>query len=467
MNNFKVSIGLEIHCEINTLQKMFSYSKNNTANSPNNNICEIDVALPGALPQINPNGIELALRLGKILNCKIANNISFDRKNYFYSDLPKGFQLTQYYNHIAENGYIFINGNNLWKKINIRNIQIEEDTAKQIKFNDFIEIDHNRTGKSLIEIITQPDFNSSYEVIEFIKLIRILLIDSKISEASFEKGSLRIDVNISISKTSKLNNRVEIKNINSLKAIKNAITIEIENQKKIYSDNKKVLMVTKTYDDNKNILKTIRTKNSDYDYYFINEPNLPIVNISKINSKEKLLKAEAFISFYKYLSTKLRNKNYLDLLFSNPKIRHFIYYYQELTSKFANFLFKRLANCNENIFSNPLKIKEIYLLYLQNKINKDITNNGKNFDELIYLYVVNKMSLNSIENKLLSNFQSEKEIILIIKKVIESNSDEWNNYDTNPKKYFRFFAGKIISNLKNKSQASVLGELIEKIKKEK
>jgi aspartyl-tRNA(Asn)/glutamyl-tRNA(Gln) amidotransferase subunit B len=242
MNNFKPTIGIEIHTQVNTKTKMFSPSANNSNSIPNTNICEYDVALPGSMPQPNKEVVVKAIQFAKALNMQLDQSLRFDRKNYFYSDLPKGYQITQQYFPIAKNGKIKISDD---KSIEIERFHLEEDTAKQIYETDEIKLDYNRSGIPLIEIVSCPQISSGEEAVLYLTKIKQILTFLEISDGKMEDGSLRVDVNISVSENEKLGTKVEIKNINSFSNAKRAIEFEIKRQEEILSSSNLVIQETR------------------------------------------------------------------------------------------------------------------------------------------------------------------------------------------------------------------------------
>jgi aspartyl-tRNA(Asn)/glutamyl-tRNA(Gln) amidotransferase subunit B len=228
MNNFKLTVGIEVHTELNTKTKMFSAAPNIVNGEVNTAINEIDLGLPGVLPSPNQAAVAKAIRLATALKMKIANELSFDRKNYFYQDLPKGYQITQQYNPIGKDGQIVLTN----KTIHIEKIQLEEDTAKQQMINDKLCLDYNRCGVPLIEIVSKPDIESPEEAAAYLNELKRILIFLDISDGKMENGSLRADVNISVAPygSKELGTKVEIKNINSFANVASAIKYEFDRQ---------------------------------------------------------------------------------------------------------------------------------------------------------------------------------------------------------------------------------------------
>lgn len=243
MNNFIPTIGIEVHIALNTKSKMFSPSKNQHNDKINTNINEIDLSLPGSMPSINEAAVIKAIHLAKALKMEIDQNIRFDRKNYFYQDLPKGFQITQQFFPIGKNGSINIGA----KTIGVERIHMEEDTAKQTLVNGAIYLDYNRAGVPLIEVVSKPDIHSSLEAVKYLTNLKRIVSFLNVSDAKMEDGSLRADINVSISPagSNKLGTKVEIKNINSFNNVMKAIDYEIARQTKLLLEGQVITQETR------------------------------------------------------------------------------------------------------------------------------------------------------------------------------------------------------------------------------
>ena len=228
--SYQTTAGIEIHCELKTNSKMFSPSPNAYTTNANFNINEIDFAMPGVLPTINQKGVELALRAALLLHCKINKTMYFDRKNYFYPDLPKGYQITQSRTPIGVDGYVEIDVDGSLKRIRIHDIHIEEDTAKSIHHNGKTLLDFNRCGVPLIEIVSEADIHTKQEAILYVQKLRELFFYADISDCKIEEGSMRCDVNVSVSKTDTLGTRTETKNVGSITMVGEVIEIEAKRQ---------------------------------------------------------------------------------------------------------------------------------------------------------------------------------------------------------------------------------------------
>ncbi len=275
MSEYKITVGLEIHAELKTESKMFCGCRNSPdEGSPNAYTCPICLGHPGTLPTINKEAVRKVLLVGTALNGKIADFTEFDRKNYFYPDIPKGYQISQYKYPLIQGG--ILNG------VEITRIHLEEDTARSTHDSPEISlVDFNRAGVPLMELVTEPVIKSSKEAMNFAKELQLLLQYLDVSEANMEKGEMRVEVNISISKTS-LGTKVEVKNINSFKAVGKAIDFEFERQKAILEKGEIVVQETRGWDENKEITFSQRGKENAHDYRYFPEPDLPKLNLSEI-----------------------------------------------------------------------------------------------------------------------------------------------------------------------------------------
>ncbi|RKX66974.1 MAG: hypothetical protein DRP42_01845 [Tenericutes bacterium] len=282
MSNYKSTFGVEIHLELNTNTKAFSSSPVSTTMEPNTAISPTDLAYPGTKPRLNKKVVEHAFKLATLLKMDIADVLHFDRKNYIYPDLSKGFQITQFYNPIGKKGiFTIINQDGVKKEIQITEIHIEEDTAKQVKLSGGkIGFDFNRAGVALIEIVTgHEDFETIEEVTQFVEQFRQLALLLNISNCKFEDGSIRTDINVSVSNTTELGNRVEIKNLNSISNMRDALKFEIDSQIKTIESGSTVEVVTKRFDEATRQTVFMRNKESITDYNYFPEANILPINI--------------------------------------------------------------------------------------------------------------------------------------------------------------------------------------------
>lgn len=284
-NNFELVSGLEIHVQLNTNTKIFSADSASFGALPNKNISAVSLALPGALPKLNKEVVAKAVRIGLALNCTINQLNHFDRKNYFYADLPKGYQITQDSQPICVNGFLEVElSNGLSKKIGINRIHLEEDAGKSIHDQDenYSLVDLNRAGVPLIEIVTEPDIRSSEEASALLSEIRKLVRHLNVSDGNMEEGSLRCDANISIREhgTTEFGTRCEVKNLNSMRNVRRAMEFEFDRQVDVISNGGKIIQSTLNFDADKGTTSPMRTKEEANDYRYFADPDLQPILIS-------------------------------------------------------------------------------------------------------------------------------------------------------------------------------------------
>jgi len=284
--SYETVIGLEIHSELKTNTKIFCGCATTFGAEQNTNVCPVCLGLPGVLPVINKRVVEFAIKAGIALNCKINKFSKFDRKNYYYPDLPKNFQTSQFDLPIAEFGYVDIEVDGKVKRIRITRIHMEEDAGKLVHSGTTIKdsassnVDYNRTGVPLIEIVSEPDISSPAEARAYMEKVKSVLEYLDVSNCKMEEGNLRADVNVSLRKVgaTELGTKAEMKNLNSFKMIENALAYEIERQEEILDDGGHIVQETRTWDDAKGITLSMRTKEAAQDYRYLPEPDLlPII----------------------------------------------------------------------------------------------------------------------------------------------------------------------------------------------
>lgn len=279
---YDVTIGIEIHCQLKTDTKMFSGAPTSFGRKANTCVNEIDLGMPGVLPEVNREAVKKAVMACTALHLDIDPLVKFDRKNYYYSDLPKGFQITQQFHPIGRNGYVEIETSGGKKKIRINRIHMEEDTAKQFHLTKFSLLDFNRAGTPLIEIVSEPDMHSGEEAEAYVEALRQTLYYIGVSDCRMEEGSMRCDTNVSISPKGSgvLGTKNEIKNLNSISHIGKAVNYEIERQKKLLEAGEKVLQETRRFDEKSGETVLMRRKEGNVDYKFFPEPNIFPIRLS-------------------------------------------------------------------------------------------------------------------------------------------------------------------------------------------
>lgn len=286
---YEAVIGLEVHTELQTTTKIFCGCKTSFGAEPNTNVCPVCLGLPGVLPVLNKRVLEFAVRAGLALNCEISRFSKFDRKNYYYPDLPKNFQTSQFDLPICERGHLDIEVNGEKKQIRITRAHMEEDAGKlvhhgtSITDSDYSLVDYNRTGTPLLEIVTEPDMRSAKEAVAYLEKMRAILQYIGISDCRMEEGSLRCDANVSVRPVGQkeLGTKAEIKNINSFKGVEKAIEYEALRQAEILEDGGKIIQETRAWDEKEGVTKSMRTKEEANDYRYFPEPDLAPFTVSE------------------------------------------------------------------------------------------------------------------------------------------------------------------------------------------
>lgn len=364
--NFEAVIGLEIHVEMKTKSKMFSASPNSFSRNPNTEITPFDMAYPGTMPLVNKQAVINAIRVANALHMTIDPLVRFDRKNYFYSDLPKGFQITQQFHPIGRDGYLDVKGKNgETKRIRIERIHMEEDTCKQLHFADYSLLDYNRAGVPLVEIVSLPDMRNGTEAMHYVEAIRNIVLYSGTSDGKMEEGSLRCDVNISIRPygSEEFGTKVELKNLNSTKNIETALDYEIARQSACLLSGVPVQQETRRFDEASGKTVLMRVKTDAVDYKYFPEPNIVPIRLSEefvqkaIDTCPELYDAKKA----RYVSAGLSETD-ADILLANMDMA--LYFEKAIAKKeklakvIANFL---IVEANSYLNKNGISMKEFPL----------------------------------------------------------------------------------------------------------
>ncbi len=465
---FEPVIGLEIHVQMDTKTKMFCSCKVQLEESPNINVCPVCLALPGSLPVINEKAIEYGTRAALALNCNVNLISVFARKNYFYPDLPKGYQISQYEKPLSENGYVKINVDGKEKTVRIKRLHLEEDAGKNIHEGQNTYVDLNRAGTPLMEIVTEPDINSSLEAKIFLEKLRNIMRYIGVSKADMEKGQLRCDVNISLRPkgTQTLGTRVEVKNVNSFKFVQKAIEYEIERQTEILLNGKEVVQETRTFDPASGKTYSLRTKEEAEDYRYFKDPDLL-----------DLVLEESFIENIKKTMPELpdeRKKRFEELGLSSYEasiltdIKELGDYFEKATknSSFHKEIATILINDvlgflnDKNISIEELDLEPAFLSELV-ALQKDGTISSKIAKNIIKEMLETKKSPSAIvKEKGLTQISDENELKGIILKVLESFPAERERLKNGEQKVLGFLVGEVMKQTKGKANPKLVNKLI-------
>ncbi|MBP2630078.1 MAG: glutamyl-tRNA(Gln) amidotransferase, subunit [Firmicutes bacterium] len=473
--SYETVIGLEVHSELKTNTKIFCGCPTTFGGDQNTHVCPVCLGLPGVLPVINEKVVEFAIKAGLALNCKINKFSKFDRKNYYYPDLPKNFQTSQYDLPIAEHGYLDIEVNGQTKRIRITRIHMEEDAGKLVHSGTTINdsssacVDYNRTGVPLIEIVSEPDMSSPEEARAYMEKIKSILEYIDVSHCKMEEGNLRADVNVSLRKTgtTKLGTKAEMKNLNSFKMIESALAYEIERQTEILDDGGHIVQETRTWDEAKGMTVSMRTKEEANDYRYLPEPDL----VPIITSDEQI---EAIRAGLPELPDARKNRLMTDCGLSEydaaiiTTTRQMAEYFDAATQQkadaklVANWMMGDLAkNLNgegKSIEESPVtaqRLAELVNLISKGTISSKIAKTV--FEEM---WKTGDAPEKIVKEKGLVQITDTKEIEGIVDSVIAANPKPVEDYKAGNAKSIGFLVGQIMKQSKGKANPAMVNDLL-------
>ena len=476
--DYEVVIGLEVHCELSTKTKIFCSCSTEFGGEPNTHCCPICMAMPGTLPVLNEKVVEYAVKAGLATNCKIEKNSKNDRKNYFYPDNPKSYQISQYDKPLCYDGYVTIEDEKgTEKKIRIERIHIEEDAGKlnHDEYGRGSFVDLNRAGVPLIEVVSKPDLRSAYEVESYMKKLKSIFEYIEISDCKMQEGSLRADVNVSIRKkgSKELGTRTEMKNMNSFKSIVRAIDYEIDRQIEVVEEGGEVVQETLRWDDISGRTFPMRDKEDAQDYRYFPEPDLVAIKLSE-EYIENIRKALPELP-------ESRKKRYIEEIGLSEKAANFV-----TSSKYYSNMFEKASEISNNpkAVSNWL-MSDIARIMNEKELEPDkIPFTAENLAELVVLIDKGTIS-NSIGKKVLEElFENPKEPSKIIEekgwvqisdegairevvlKVLENNSQSVADYKAGKDKALGYLVGQAMKETRGKANPQMLNKMfIEELKK--
>lgn len=461
---YQVTAGTEVHCELKSNTKMFSDSNNNYGTFANTNINEIDFAYPGTLPTVNSYAIELALKASLALNCKINKKMHFDRKNYFYPDLPKGYQITQARSPIGVNGYLEIEVDGVTKKIGIHDIHIEEDTCKSTHYKDKSFLDFNRNGVPLIEIVSEPDLKSGKETIAYLEKLRETLLYLDVSDCKIEEGSMRCDVNVSVSKTEKLGTRTETKNVGSISSAGMTVIAEAKRQIEELESGREIREETRRYDEKENKTILMRVKEVGNDYRYFPEPDIPFLvleddYIEKVKSNLEILPDERR-KLYLERGISLVNAN---KLIQNKQLSDFLLGMEDINLVIASNLLlgdiSAYLNKTEKTISSTKLTREKFRELVSKLSNGEITN--KVFKEILTDLMEKDTSIKEIiSSRGIETISDASYLTEIVEKVLEENEESVQDYKAGKDRAVKYLMGQIMKESKGKANPSLVNQLL-------
>ena len=470
-------IGLEIHVQLSTESKLFSSASTDFGADQNTQASVIDLAMPGVLPVLNKNAVDMAVKFGLAVDAKIARKSIFARKNYFYPDLPKGYQISQYELPIVFDGKLDIYVDGTKKSIGITRAHLEEDAGKSIHdlYEDESAIDLNRAGTPLIEIVSEPDMRSSREAVTYLKKIHSIVKSLGISDGNMQEGSFRCDANISLRKLGdEFGTRAEIKNINSFKFVESAINYEVIRQRDILESGESVIQETRLYDPKKDETRPMRSKEEANDYRYFPDPDLLPVEISqeKIDKIKLTLPELPDDKKDRYKNNYGLKEDDAEILSLNSNLSTFfdesIKESDSNPQLVANFILSELVGlCNKhNIDISVATIKPSHISQLMNYIAQGKISSKQAKDILNELWT-GKLDIDEIIRS--KNIEQVSDTGILMKeaqKILEKHPKEVQDYKNGKDKLMGFFVGQIMKEMKGKANPKVLNEILNKLLKE-
>ncbi len=457
---FEAVIGLEIHIELKTKTKMFSSAPVNYGDEPNTNVVPYDFAFPGTMPTVNEGAVISALRLCNALHMEIDRDLCFDRKNYFYSDLPKGYQITQRFRPIGKGGYLFIKdkeGNE--KKIELEELHLEEDTCKQLHSYDCTLIDYNRAGVPLIEIVSKPDLRSSEEAMNYINEIRSIVSFLDVSDGRMEEGSLRCDVDISVREigSKEFGTKVEIKNLNSIANVGEVLNYEFLRQVKCLETGEPILQETRRFDETLRQTVGMRSKEDSVDYKYYPEPNIIPIHLSEdfvtraVESSPEL----ASVKLARYKENGLSDYN-ASILISDKDTS---VYFDEIVKNGVSY--KLAANWvigdiysilnKDDIRITSFRVSPLQMAKIISLIERNEINNKQAREIFAKLYEDNTLSIEDLSKAFNQEMISDtSELTKIINEVLDENPQSIADYKAGRDKALGYLMGQVMKKTQGK-----------------
>ena len=468
---FEAVIGLEVHAQLNTQTKMFCSCSTKFGKPPNTQVCPVCMGLPGVLPVINKQAVEYALKLALALNCKINLKSIMARKNYFYPDLPKNYQISQYELPLAEGGAVEIEVNGIKKKINLVRIHMEEDAGKLIhdEKQPYSYVDFNRAGVPLLEIVSSPEISSPEEAVAYLKTLRRILRYLEICDGNMEEGSLRCDANVSVKPkgSEKFGTKVELKNMNSFKHVERALNYEIKRQIGLLMEGKEIVQETRLYDEATQTTHPMRGKEEAHDYCYFPDPDLIEIQIEE--SLLKRLQAELpelpKIKKERFLKTYNLTPYEVDILIEEKSLAEFfektvkIYPNPKAVSNFVlTEVLRYLNRDGKDISETNLKPENLaQLLELVEKEVISITIAKQIFPEI---YEKGAEPKKIVEERGLVQESSEEKLKSICEEILAQNPAEVKKYKAGKKGLLGFFVGQVLKKTKGKANPKVVNKIL-------
>ena len=467
--NFEPVIGIEIHVELNTKSKMFSAAPVTFGKMPNSQTVQYDLSCPGTMPQVNKEAVRDGIKIATALHMSIDKLVKFDRKNYFYPDLPKGYQITQQFHPIGSEGYLDLDIDGKMVRIGVERAHLEEDTAKQLHLGDMSLVDYNRAGTPLVEIVSKPDMRSGLEAMKYVEEIREIVTFLDVSDGKMENGSMRCDGNVSIRPvgSEKFGTKCEIKNLNSIANVRAAIDYEVKRQSELILSGQEVRQETRRYDETNKCTVLMRVKNNAVDYKYFRDPNIVPIQLSDEFVKETQASMNKLPWVYKQeLLDKGLSKYETELLIAN---KAFVYYFNDcvdLGVKSLKTLWNYLlgdisAHLNKEMLTlEDLKFSKQDLVNLCDLVS-DNKINSKQAKKVMELMINDGADpLKVVKSLGLEQVSDPNAILAIVKDVLSKNEQSVTDYKNGKDKALGYIVGQVMKASRGKANPGMAKELV-------
>lgn len=466
---YQAVIGIETHVQLRTKSKLFCSCSNDSKNAkPNTNLCPVCLGLPGSLPVLNKAAVDYALQVGLLLNAKLAKQTKFDRKNYFYPDLPKGYQITQYDQPIVGKGYVELPSSG--KKVGITRAHLEEDAGKLVHHGEYSLVDLNRAGTPLMEIVSEPDISTATEAKEYAQELYNIMRYGQVSDVDLYHGNMRFDVNVSVQPkgSSKLGTRSETKNLNSFRAVEKAAEYEIKRQIELLERGEKVVQETRGWDESKGKTFSQRSKEDAHDYRYFPEPDLPplVIKPEMIKAAEKSLPATV-MSIRKQLSESGISADTVKVLASSPDQALFMLELAksakpEVVKGVAKYMVGKLRaymaeHLDVELKLDTSKITELHSMQSSGQLSSNAV------DEILIEVVINGKDPKAVaESKNLVQVSDSGAIAKIVDGVVKANLKAVEDYKKGNGNSLQFLVGQVMKESKGQANPQMARDLLEK-----
>ncbi len=452
----KPRIGMEVHTQLKTKTKVFCSCPVTFGEEPNTHICPVCMGYPGVLPVLNKKAVELTLRIALALNCEIDMHSRFARKNYFYPDLPKGYQITQYMRPIGRNGYIDIGG----KRIRINRVHLEEETAKMIHRGDKTLLDFNRAGVPLVEIVSEPDIESGEEAVLYLKMLQAILRFTGASDADMEKGMMRCEPNISVGVGDELGTKTEIKNLNSFRAVQRGIDYEIKRQTGIIKNGGKVEQVTLLWDEARKETRIMRKKETAADYRYFPEPDLPPLVLTReyIDGIKKTQPELPHEKKRRYVEDMGLREYEAGIISMDMVMAQYFERASELWDKhqeIAKWIVSELIRYKNYDKLNPANFIQLLKLVDDGKVSRIAAK-----DVLPEMIEGGKSAMEIVKEKNLLQVKDESSLKDVVLEVFNENPKEFERLKNGEDKLIGFFVGQVMKKTKGRADPKVVNRII-------